>query len=298
MQNLNYKIAFVYEYGDESWSTPQSLINEFTRRGHSVSKYHLTKYEKFSQELAEKSFDILITLDWKGIDFPQDVHDIIPSTCFKIRECADTPQNYEKHLPYIKNYNLLLTPDFGSSEKYTASGTRCIWFNHFADTNIHRVYPLVDSMPPVRSTRGQGGSNIMDYLSTLMPSKFINRNGLIGPEYGQFLSNGKIVIQHSRWGEITRRVFEGMACNSLVLTDRLMEHTKISELFEEGEEIVYYDDIPSLISKINYYLCPEGEGERLFIANNGFNKVTKYHTQVNRVNEIISNYSIWKGSSQ
>ena len=47
MQNLNYKIAFVYEYGDESWSTPQSLINEFTRRGHSVSKYHLTKFAIF-----------------------------------------------------------------------------------------------------------------------------------------------------------------------------------------------------------------------------------------------------------
>lgn len=296
MQNLNYNIAFIYEYGNETWSTPQSLINELVSRGHSVCRYHLTDYEKLLQGLANNTFDIIITLDWKGLDIPKDIHDAIPSSCFKIRECADTPQNYEAHLPHVNYYNLLLTPDYASSEKYSATGVPCVWFNHFADTNIHRAYPNVDSMPPVRSTRGQGGSNIMDYLSTLMPNKFINRNGLMGPDYGQFLSNGKIVIQHSRWGEITRRVFEGMACNNLVLTDRLTKHTKIDDLFVEDMEIVYYDDIPSLISKINYYLCPEGEGERLRIANNGFNKVTKYHTQVNRVDDIISKYNIWKDS--
>ncbi len=297
MQNSNYKIAFVYEYGEESWSTPQSLINEFTSRGHFVCRFHLTKFNDFLQGLIENDFDILITMDWKGIDFPQEIHNRIPKSCFKIRECADTPQNFEAHLPHIVNYNMLLTPDFISHEKYNSLGVPCIWFNHFADTRIHKIYDTQDTMPPVRSTRGQGGSQIMDYVSSLMPDKFVNKNGLIGPEYGQFLSNGKIVLQHSRWGEITRRIFEGMACGKLVITDRLSENTRIGELFEEGKEIVFYDDVPDLISKINYYLCPEGERGREYIATNSYNKVITSHTQVNRVDSIINSYNKWKISS-
>jgi len=298
MQNLNYKIAFVYEYGDETWSTPQSLINEFISRGHFVCRFHLTKFKEFLQGLSENDFDIIITMDWKGIDLPQDIHSQIPKTSFKIRECADTPQNFKAHLPYIKNYNLLLTPDYGSHEKYIAEGVSCLWFNHFADTSIHKIYDGKDGMPPVRSTRGQGGSQIMDALSAIMPDKFANKNGLIGSDYGRFLGQGKIVIQHSRWGEITRRIFEGMACKKLVITDRLPEHTKINELFIENRDIVYYDNFSDLISKINYYLCPEGEGGREYIANNGYNIVVNNHTQYNRVNDILNSYLEWKRNSQ
>jgi hypothetical protein len=290
------RIAFVYEFGSESWSTPYSLIREFSKRGHSVSRFHLTKNTELLKNLASNPFDIVITMDWKGLDIPQDIHNSIPSTCFKIRECADTPQNFEAHLPHIYNYNMLLTPDYLSTERYNSMGISCMWFNHFADTEIHRIYDGQDGMPPVRSTRGQGGSKIMDYIYSLMPDKFVNKNGLIGSEYGRFLSQGKIVIQHSRWGEITRRIFEGMACGKLVITDRLSKETHIGELFDEGKDIVFYDDIPDLISKINYYLCPEGEGGRELIASNSYNKVINSHTQVNRVNSILDRYIVWKNN--
>jgi hypothetical protein len=291
-----YKICFVYEYGSESWSTPQSLINEFIRRGHSVSRVHLSNTLNFHKALVSNVYDIIIIMDWKGIDIPQVIHNQIPKSTFKIRECGDTPQNYEAHLSHIKNYNVLLTPDYVSCQKYIAAGVPCLWFNHFADTDIHKIYDGEDGMPPVRSTRGQGGSVIMDALSTLMPDKFLNKNGLMGSEYGRFLGQGKIVIQNSRWGEITRRIFEGMACKKLVITDRLPEHTRITDLFEEGKEIVFYDDFPDLISKINYYLCPEGERGREDIATNSYNKVISSHTQYIRVNEILDSYISWKNS--
>jgi len=294
MNTLNYKIAVVHEFGEECWSTPQSLINEFTRRGCEITRVQLIKSPESLSILTEKHFDILITMDWRGIDIPQDIHNKIPASVFKIRECADTPQNYEAHLPHVKNYNMLLTPDYSSHEKYNALGIPCLWFNHFADTDIHKVYDGQDRMPLVRSTRGQGGSQLMDWLSGIMPDKFVNKNGLIGSEYGQFLGQGKIVLQHSRWGEITRRIFEGMACGKMVLTDRLSESTRIQELFKEGEEIVFYDGVPDLISKINYYLCPEGERGREDIARKGYNKVIANHTQTNRVDSIIEAYLKYK----
>jgi len=101
-----------------------------------------------------------------------------------------------------------------------------------------------------------------------------------------------MVIQNSRWGEITRRIFEGMACGKLVLCDRLSESKKIHELFKEGEEIVFYDDIVDCINKINYYHQNEDERER--IAENGYKKVYTHHTQKQRVDYIIKKWEEWK----
>jgi hypothetical protein len=271
-------------------------MTEFKNRGWNVSRYHLAEDLR---DMMKPFFDIVITMDWKGIDIPKGIKSFLNyNKTFLVRENGDTPQNYFKHLPCCENYDLLLTPDYVSSEKYNAAGYNCLWMNHFADTGIHNVYLGHDEYPPVRSTRGRGGSTFMDNLSYCMPHKFINMNGLMGTRYGAFLNNGKIVLQNSRWGEITRRIFEGMACDRMVLTDRLSSDTRIDDLFEEGKDIVYYDNIADCISKINYYLCKEGKEERETIATNGYRKVLANHTQVQRVDTIIENYKEWRESFQ
>lgn len=286
------KIGFVYEYGDEAWSSPHSLITEFKARGWEVRRYHLTHPELAI--IGEHDNDIIITMDWKGIDIPDDIHKSISDSTYLIRENADTPQNYQKHLPHLSKYDLLLTPDYTSAEAYKALGHDCVWFNHFADTKIHTMYLGYDDKPPVRSTRGQNGSEFMYHLESVMPNTFINRNGMIGAEYGYFLYCADIILQNSRWHEITRRIFEGMACTRMVLTDRLDASTHIGDLFVENEDIVYYDGFSDCISKINYYLCGEGKAERERIAKNGYNKVKANHTQVQRTDLIISKYNEWK----
>ena len=47
------------------------------------------------------------------------------------------------------------------------------------------------------------------------------------PEHTEFLNKGLMVVQHSRWGEVTRRIFEGMACGKMVLCDRLDKSKKL-----------------------------------------------------------------------
>jgi spore maturation protein CgeB len=113
-------------------------------------------------------------------------------------------------------------------------------------------------------------------------------------EHTEFLNSGMMVIQHSRWGEVTRRIFEGMACGKMVLCDRLNESKKLEELFEDGEDIVYYDDIVDCINKMNIYA--EDNVERKRIAKNGYDKVLENHTQKQRVEFIIEKYEEWKNS--
>ncbi len=283
-------VCFVYEYENEIWSTPLSIMNEFKRRGFHVERCHLSKSNFL--DLIKNTYDIIIVMDWKGIDVPSNIHTKLPLGTFKVRENADTPQNYDKHVSFISRYNLILTPDYESSLKYEQAGAKCLWFNHFADTDIHKDYGVKDLAYPVRSTRGPGGSQFMDGLSQIMPTTFLNRNGLVGEDYGKFLSEGVIVLQNSRWKEITRRIFEGMACGKLVITDRLPKSTKIDTLFVENQDIVYYDNISDCISKINYYLWDKEEAAR--IASNGYKKVLENHTQKQRVDSILKEYEKWK----
>ena len=69
---------------------------------------------------------------------------------------------------------------------------------------------------------------------------------------------------------------------------------KLEELFVDGEDIVYYDDMVDCINKINEYSDNEKERER--IAKNGYKKVLENHTQKQRVEFIIQKYNEWRNS--
>ena len=49
----------------------------------------------------------------------------------------------------------------------------------------------------------------------------------------------------------------------MVLCDRLNESKRLEELFVDGEDIVYYDDMVDCINKINEYSDNEKERERI-----------------------------------
>jgi len=142
------------------------------------------------------------------------------------------------------------------------------------------------------TTRGLGNSQFLDVLTQHGGGTIGNQNGLDSEEHTKFLNKGLMVIQNSRWGEVTRRIFEGMACGKLVLCDRLEKSKKLDELFEDGEDIVYYDDMIDCINKMNKY--SEDEVERNRIAQNGYKKVLENHTQKQRVKFIIDKYMKWK----
>ena len=304
-------VAFIFAHRNtDVWSTPLSVVNEFKRLGYNTSIYSLFDvYDNYVDSdislLIEHNNsgkfcpDLVIYMDWGRFDSPLLDKKHIP-TAFWVMESGDDPQNFERNSTKSDKFDLILTPAYDSYTKYVNKGNNALWWTHFADNTIHNPYngfTPFDDLPKVRSTRGPGGSHLMDHLSTIMPDKFINKNGFTGQEYGDFLNSGFIVFQHSRWQEITRRVFEGMACKKLVITDKLPEHTRISELFTEDEDIVYYTNVSDCISKINYYLSEEGKEKALKIAENGFNKVINNHTQIQRVESIIKKYSNWKGSS-
>ena len=291
------KITFLYAYDGEEWSTPMAIVKEFQLRGwqteivsigsNKTGSYHDLKLQRWL-ELNPKT-DIVMFLDWGRFDSPYLDKKLLPNA-FWIQESGDDPQNFERNSPKADRFHLTITPDKQCAEEYSKKGINSLWIPHFADTAVQ--FPLnIEPQYVAVTSRGYGNSEFLDYLTRWAEGGVGNKNGMDAKEHTEFLNSGLMVVQNSRWREVTRRIFEGMACGKMVLTDRLDESTGLSEMFIEGEDIVYYDEMFDCIEKMNYY--NENEEERERIAHNGMMKVLHNYTQVQVVDKLIEK---WKSS--
>ena len=295
------KITFIYAYENEEWSTPLSLATEFDERGWDVGIVSIgsNKTQQYFDDnirawLDEKDdSDIVLFMDWGRFDSPLLDKEKLPSA-FWVQESGDDPQNFERNFPKAERFHMTLSPDAESAETYKGRGINAHWWTHFADTKVQ--FPIEDIEPSyvAVTSRGTGGSQFLDTLTVHSEGAVGNQNGMGPEEHTAFLNSGMMVIQNSRWGEVTRRIFEGMACGKMVLCDRLEKSKKLDELFEDGEDIVYYDDMIDCINKMNEDSSNEKERNR--IAQNGYRKVLDNHTQTQRVDFIIEKFNEWKDS--
>jgi glycosyltransferase involved in cell wall biosynthesis len=283
MQN---KITFIYDYKDgEVWSTPLALLNEFKERGWETKIIKTNDTDLKNWIESKPQTDIVLFMDWGRFDSKYLNKDLVPA--FWIQESGDDPQNFERNSPKANRFHLTITPDKRCAEEYIKRGIDSLWITHFADTAVQ--FPLnIEPEYVAVTSRGYGNSEFLDYLTRWADGGVGNKNGMNAEEHTKFLNSGLMVIQNSRWKEITRRIFEGMACGKLVLTDRLPEETGLSEMFIDGEDIVYYDEMFDCIEKMNYY--NENEEEREKIAHNGMIKVLHNYTQIQVVDKLIEKW--------
>lgn len=297
------KIAFLYSYREnEIWSTPLSLAVEFQSRGWEVEIFSTLSSEGNYTDAGIKLMfdkikggykpDIIFYLDWGRFDSSLLNKDLYPSA-YWVTEMGDEIQNYDRNFPRSDRFHICLSPDHRAVTQYKDAGRNAIFFTHWADTCVQHpmnIAPIYDAV----CTRGPGSSQILDHLQYDLGDRFCNQNGYIGLCHSEALQKGKIVVQHSRYGEITRRIFEAMACGRMVLTDRLHDTTQLGTLFTDKVDIVYYDNYKDCLSKIEYYTHNDKEREQ--IAFSGRGKVIRHHTQYQRVDSILKQFRIWKSN--
>ena len=291
------KITFVYAYEQEEWSTPLSLAKEFESQGWEVEFVSIgsNRLQNWNDEELKKwidskpQTDIVLFMDWGR--FTSTYLDKKLVDAFWVQESGDDPQNFDRNFPKSERFHLTLSPDLDSVNEYKKRGIDAHWWTHFADTRVQFPIELKPEFVAV-TTRGKGSSAFLDQLTFHADGSVCNQNGFGPKEHTEFLNKGKIVIQNSRFGEITRRIFEGMACGKMILCDKLDKSKGLEELFEDEVDIVYYDDIVDCIYKMNHY--NNNDEERETIAKNGYNKVLENHTQKQRAEFIINKYKEYK----
>ena len=291
------KITFIYAYENEEWSTPLSLAKEFESQGWEVEFVSIgsNKLQNWNDEELKKwieskpKTDIVLFMDWGR--FTSTYLDKKLVDAFWVQESGDDPQNFDRNFPKSERFDITLSPDLDSVEQYKERGINAYWWTHFADTRVQ--FPIETEPEFVAvTTRGKGSSSFLDQLTYHADGSVGNKNNMGPKEHTEFLNKGKMVVQNSRWGEITRRIFEGMACGKMVLCDKLDKSKGLDKLFEDEVDIVYYDDIVDCIYKMNHYNGNDEERER--IAANGYNKVIENNTQKQRAEFIINKYKEYK----
>lgn len=298
------KIAMLYasweDFG-ESWSTPQGIKNELISRGHDVRHYNLyhdggmkingtmkysnqginTLLTEFNQGVFTP--DAVICMDYGPWDAHQFDKKFFPN-CVLLKEAGDEPQSHRQHLPAASRVHYVLSPDKECVDRYNTFGFNAVYWTHHADTRIFYPRPEVNVEFDCVTTCGPRGGGLTEKIEKALNGSFNNERYFYGNDHAIRLNMGKMVFQCSQHKEVTRRIFEGMACGRMVITDRLPEATGLSEMFVDGEDIVYYDNAQDAIDKIRYYASHDAEREA--IAQRGYEKVMREHTQIQRCNVI------------
>jgi len=296
-----------WESFGEPWSTPLGLRWEFEARGHEVTVYNLYHnngdflpqkkirsysgdcFNKFSMDFrGGYKPDALLLCDYGPFDYVGCDKQYYPGVKF-ILEAGDTPQSFRMHMQKAPKFHVTVTPDYQSTQLFNQFGVDALWMTHWADQRI--FYPRSDIQEQFDcvTTCGPRGGGLTEQIKAALGDAFNNERYFYGEDHAKRLCMGKMVFQCSQFKEVTRRIFEGMACGKMVITDRLPLDTKLHELFIDGEDIVYFNDAQDAIEKIKYYASHDAE--RLAIAKNGYEKVMSQHSVKQRVDmfEEIAN---------
>lgn len=291
-------VSFLYaRLPKDVWNTSIALQREFEVAGHKTKCYSsMNLQEQYTedglkqllQEARDGTFvpDVIINFDY-GMFRSTLLSKKEFSSAKWVLESGDDPQSFGYNFQKAStgNFDFILSPDIRCCEEYNRRGFKCYWFPHFADTAMYpkEVYSIEPDLDAV-CTRSVT-DNFFQQVRSRLGSRFDTTSGLHALEHSSYLRRGKIVLQNSQYKEITRRIFEGMLANRMVIADRPDKETRIDLIFEEGKEIVYFDSLNELIDKIDYYT--NHETERLKIAQAGFDKVSKYHTATARVKSLL-----------
>jgi hypothetical protein len=104
-------------------------------------------------------------------------------------------------------------------------------------------------------------------------------------ELSSLYGNSKIVFNHTanKIKALNMRIFEGMGCGALVLTDYAPEQEM---LFQDGIHLVLYHSREELLDKVEYYLNNTEEAQN--IAQAGQEYVQRFHTYEHRAEQIMN----------
>lgn len=95
----------------------------------------------------------------------------------------------------------------------------------------------------------------------------------------------QITFNCSLNGDLNMRIFEVMAANGFLITDRLSSQSGLQTLFDNGKEYIEYEDLPQLLELLRYHLAHPDEC--LKIAKAGHRAYVNRHSPEQRIKDIL-----------
>ncbi|HSY27615.1 MAG TPA: glycosyltransferase, partial [Burkholderiaceae bacterium] len=153
------------------------------------------------------------------------------------------------------------------------------------DPDIHKQYELRKNfdIALVAHLNTEARQRLAQWVHTHYPKSLVGQH-FFG-EMAKAYSASRIVLNLSIADDVNMRIFEAAACGSLLLTNHVPANG-ISELFQDGQELLTFRDLNHLRCLIDAYLTDNIERER--IAATGRTRALEEHTYRHRMATLLS----------
>jgi GT2 family glycosyltransferase/tetratricopeptide (TPR) repeat protein len=230
--------------------------------------------------IPRNGFDLFLHID-DGLRYS------LPS---ELRPCAwwaiDTHLDWSWYESRAHDYNFIFAAQRDGMERFKEIGLgSALWLPLACDPEIHCKHDIDKSFD--FCFIGNLFPGYRQELVELLQKCFLNH--LVGQRFfddmARAYSASRLVFNRSIRNDVNMRVFEALACGSLLLTNDLAENGQ-ADMFLDARHFASYVDADELLYKANYYLANESVRERIAAA--GRAEVLLHHTYRHRMQRILA----------
>lgn len=227
-----------------------------------------------------QGFDLYLNID-DGLEYR------LPG---ELRPCAwwaiDTHLNFDWCLTRARGFDFVFAAQRDGAEGLREHGIdSAAWLPLASDPQIHRQHEVVKEFDVCFIGHIFPGPRAS--LVDLLRRRF--RNTFVGQRYFEDMartySASRMVFNRSIRNDVNMRVFEALACGSLLVTNDLRDNGQ-EELFRDGVHLATYRDAEELLDKVRFYLKREEVRELLAAA--GRAAALEQHTYRHRMERVLA----------
>jgi glycosyltransferase involved in cell wall biosynthesis len=232
-----------------------------------------------AEEIPRSGFDLYLSVD---DDTEHRLPDALrPRAYWAIDTHRDFPARFQRALAC----DFVFAAQRDGAERLRAAGvSSASWLPLACDPEIHRRHevPKQFNVSFVGRTCPGPRDELLNLIRRNFPNHFIGQAYF--DEMARVYSASRIVFNRSIKNDVNMRVFEALACGSLLVTNDLTDNG-LEELFQDGVHAVMYREPHELVDKIRYYLAHEEEREK--IAATGRTEALAKHAYRHRLERML-----------
>ncbi len=231
------------------------------------------------EHIPRDGFDLYLSID-DGLRYhlPAELH---PSAWWAI----DTHMDFDWCLIRSHGFDFVFAAQRDGAVQLRDGGISTTWLPLACDPEIHRKHEAEKTYDVCFVGNVCPGERAE--LLQLLQGRF--RKNFVGQRYFEDMartySGSRVVFNRSVRNDVNMRVFEAVACGSLLLTNDLRDNGQ-EELFRDGVHLATYRDAEEMVDKVRFYLDREPLRERIAAA--GRAEAIARHTYRHRMEALLA----------
>jgi GT2 family glycosyltransferase/tetratricopeptide (TPR) repeat protein/2-polyprenyl-3-methyl-5-hydroxy-6-metoxy-1,4-benzoquinol methylase len=232
-----------------------------------------------TSRIPRQGFDLYLNVD-DGLEYhlPPDLH---PCAWWAI----DTHLNFTWCRQKARGFDFIFAAQRDGAARLRDEGVAsAVWLPLACDPELHCKHDVTKEYDVafVGNVFPGPREDLLELVRRRFPNTFIGRAYF--EEMARTYSAARTVFNRSLKSDINMRVFEALACGSLLVTNDLRGNGQ-EELFQDGVHLATYRDPEELLDKIAFYLAREEARERVAAA--GREEALARHTYAVRMEVLL-----------